>query len=392
MQLIPVNDRKTAQMFLDTAREIYRHDPQWVCPPDLLINNIFDPKVNVFFTHGEAARWVLVNEGNLIGRVAAFINHKKAWSGEYPVGGMGFFECIDSSAAANLLFEAAQKWLEQKGMKAMDGPINFGENDNFWGLLVEGFTQPGFGMNYNPPYYKKLFESYGFKRYYSQVTKHLDIHAPFSERFWKVADWILKKPEFTFRSLDLNQIEKFATDFKRVYDEAWQWHENFTPIEIGTLIKTFKENRLIIDPGLIWFAYHRGEPAGFLVVFPDLNQLIKPFKGKLHVLNKLRLLYRLKTHKLDRARMIIFGVAPRVQRYGVDAGMIWHLNEAMKKRRWYRELEISWVGDFNPKMQAMLEAVGGVKAKEHWTLRKLFDPSLAFRPAREIPRDTRLNN
>jgi hypothetical protein len=45
----------------------------------------------------------------------------------------------------------------------MDGPINFGERDKFWGLLTEGFIEPLFGMNYNFPYYKDLFENYGFK-------------------------------------------------------------------------------------------------------------------------------------------------------------------------------------------------------------------------------------
>lgn len=382
MELIRVSDKRTSRMFLDVTRNIYKDDPVWVCPLDQVIEDIFDPQRNIFFTHGEAARWVLKEGDELIGRVAAFINYKKAYSSEYPVGGMGFFECIDDQKAAHLLFDTCRHWLEQRGMKAMDGPINFGENDSFWGLLVEGFTHPGYGMNYNPPYYRQLFENYGFKRYYCQITKHLQIHDPFPERFWKIADWILQKPEFTFRHLETKKLIEYVNDFKKIYDEAWQWHENFAPIEIETLIRTFEESRVIIDEDLIWFAYYRNEPCGFFVVFPDLNQIIKPFNGKLHLVNKLRLVYRVKTHKMNRARMLIFGITPKVQRYGVEAGLIWHLNEAFKKKPWYKELELSWVGDFNPKMQSLLKAVGGIKAKEHWTMRKLFDENLSFLPSK----------
>ena len=85
---------------------------------------------------------------------------------------------------------------------------------------------------------------------------------------------------------------------------------------------------------------------------------------------------------MNRARMLIFGITPKVQRYGVEAGLIWHLNEAFKKKPWYKELELSWVGDFNPKMQSLLKAVGGIKAKEHWTMRKLFDENLSLLPSK----------
>ena len=47
-------------------------------------------------------------------------------------------------------------------MEAMDGPINFGERDKFWGLLIEGFSEPLYAMNYNAPYYKELFEKTSF--------------------------------------------------------------------------------------------------------------------------------------------------------------------------------------------------------------------------------------
>ena len=79
---------------------------------------------------------------------------------------MGFFECINDKSASILLMDTCRNWLQENGMEAMDGPINFGENDNFWGLLIYGFTHPAIGMNYNPPYYQEFFESYGFKTYF----------------------------------------------------------------------------------------------------------------------------------------------------------------------------------------------------------------------------------
>ncbi|MDP4588198.1 MAG: hypothetical protein NWS86_08455, partial [Flavobacteriales bacterium] len=83
---------------------------------------------------------------------------------EQPTGGMGFFDCIDNQEAANLLFETCKKWLNEQGAEAMDGPINFGEKDRFWGLLVENFTDlSSYALNYNPDYYVRLFENYGFQ-------------------------------------------------------------------------------------------------------------------------------------------------------------------------------------------------------------------------------------
>ena len=78
--------------------------------------------------------------------------------------------------AAFLLFDTAKEWLSSKGMQAMDGPINFGENDTNWGLLVEGFTQPGFGMGYHKKYYEEHFlKKYGFKNYFEQYSYHKDV-------------------------------------------------------------------------------------------------------------------------------------------------------------------------------------------------------------------------
>ena len=276
MKHIEVNNKKTVRAFLDFPKKLYTDDPNWICPLDNTVEAVFDPKQNVFFTHGEAIRWIFTDENNNItGRAAAFINTKKAYNFQQPTGGMGFFECINNKETAFYIFDTCREWLRSKGMEAMDGPINFGENDNFWGLLVEGFTPPSFGMNYNFPYYKEFFEDYGFRQYFEQVTNHLDMTVPFPERFWKIADWVRQRPGYSFRHFTWKETEKFIEDFKVIYDDAWQFHENFTPINKEVLREQLKEMKIISEEEFIWFAYHENEPIAFLVMIPDANQILR---------------------------------------------------------------------------------------------------------------------
>lgn len=390
MQIIQVKDKKSVKEFQKVPRLIYKNDPFWVCPLDKEVETIFNPKENSFFKHGEAIRWVLkTDSGELIGRVAAFINREKAYKYQQPTGGMGFFECINDRKAAFMLFDGCHEWLSQRGMDAMDGPVNFGENDVNWGLLVEGFIHPGLGMNYNPPYYRELFETYGFKFYFEQVSNHLDMTKPFPERFWKIAEWVLKKPEFTFCNFDHRFTDKFIHDMKDIYDTAWAFHESFTPLDEQVIRKTLEKTRAILDEEMIWFAYYKDEPVAFLIMFPDVNQILKHLNGKLHLWNKLKFLYLKSKKTITRARVIIMGVKPKFQRHGVESGIFWHLDKKMKKTRHITEVELSWVGDFNPKMRALHESVGATFGKRHITYRKLFSDNTEFQRSGIIPVDTK---
>jgi hypothetical protein len=372
MRINEIKSKANKKAFLDVARIIYKGDNNWVCPLDNDIEAVFDPAKNNFHEHGKATRWVLADDnGNLIGRIAAFINDKKAYNYEQPTGGCGFFECIDDKEAAFLLFDTAKQWLQQNGMQAMDGPINFGENDNFWGLLVEGFTQPSYGMNYHPPYYKAFFEGYGFKTLYEQITNHLDVHKPFSERFTKIANWVIQKPGYSFKHLKALQIELFASDFMEIYNDAWQNFENFVPITHATIIESFNQMKAIMDEKLIWFAYINNEPASFIVILPDANQMIKPLNGKLNLWGKLTFLYR-KWKGVSRMRAIVMGTKQKYQKHGLESALFIKLKEYVLPLKQYDELELSWVGDFNEKMIAIHAAVGATFGKRHLTMRFKF--------------------
>ncbi len=372
MQILPVSDYKSRKEFLEVPKVLYKNDNNYIAPLDEEIERIFDAKKNPFFQYGVCTRWILKDDsGQLIGRVAAFINEKKAFQYEQPTGGMGFFECINDKNAAFLLFDTAKNWLAQQDMKAMDGPINFGENDSFWGLLVDGFTPPSYGMNYNFPYYLTFFEDYGFKTQYEQITNHLQIRNPFPERFTKIANWVANKPGYTFEHFDKKNSEKYINDLMEIYNDGWQNFDSFVPIKKETLIESFKKMEAIMDEKLIWFSYLNGDPAAFVVIVPDANQLILGFNGKLGPLQKLKFVYR-RYKGVNRMRAIVMGTKPKYQRHGLESALFIKLKEYVLPLNQYDELELSWVGDFNDKMLAIHEATGATFGKRHLTLRKMF--------------------
>ena len=147
-----VKDGQAVRDFLKVNTIINGDNPNYIQPLDKDILDVFDKKKNKAFRHGEAVRWVLKNDyGKLIGRIAAFTNKKyKNKADDVPVGGIGFFDCINDHQAADMLFDVAKHWLLQKGMQAMDGPINFGARDQWWGLLLDNFGPPQYVQNYNP--------------------------------------------------------------------------------------------------------------------------------------------------------------------------------------------------------------------------------------------------
>ena len=142
MELIEVKNAQQENEWVLFPTRLYANDPLYIRPIDKEITEIFDPNTNRFFSFdkSEVVRWLLQKDGITIGRIAAFVNGKTYNTENQPTGGCGFFDCTDDQEAANMLFDAAKDWLKQRGMEAMDGPVNFGERDKNWGVLVDGFA------------------------------------------------------------------------------------------------------------------------------------------------------------------------------------------------------------------------------------------------------------
>ena len=377
--------KRQEREFLSMAKRLYRGNRNWVQPLDDDIRAVFDPAKNRMFEGGEAIRWIARSgEGDVVGRIAAFYNTDQAAEEEQPTGGCGFFECIDSQEVADMLFDAAREWLRSKGMEAMDGPINFGNRDEWWGCLVQGFElQPLYTNPYNPPYYKELFEHYGFQNYFNQYTYQRNIRVgEFNQSVYDRVKRLEETPGYRFDHIDKRNLEQVADDFRLIYNKAWANFPGVSPMPSEAAQALKRNMKTIIYEQLIYFADFNYEPVGFFIMVPDLNRVIGRFHGKMNLVNKLRLMAILKcTHKADRVFAIIFGVAPEYHGRGIESGIMHEFEQTVARGEiHYKTLELAWMGDFNPVMIRMVENyVCAHRNKTHVTYRYLFDRTKEFK-------------
>jgi hypothetical protein len=362
---------------------LYKNEPHWIRPLDKDIHSVFDKEINKTHRNGEVIRWILEDEkGMTIGRVAAFYNKKIVNKGnEQPTGGMGFFECIQSKEAAYLLFDACRDWLKEKGMEAMDGPINFGDRDKWWGLLVDGFDyEPNYNCNYNFPYYQEFFESYGFQLYFKQFTYARKIMDPVSPRLTEKAARIARDPNYTFRHMKLKEIDQYTDYFRVAYNKAWGRHKGVPELTERLAKHMMKQMKPIIDEKIMWFGFYKDEPVAIFINLPEVNQLFKHVNGKMNLIGKLIFLWH-KYRKTSKKMIgMVFGVVPEHQGKGVEGALIEKTHVLLKSGQvHYTDIEMNWIGDFNPKMLRVAEQVGGFISKTHITYRYLFDRNKPFK-------------
>lgn len=370
LTVLPVTDSVLEEAFYSVPSAIYQNDPYWVQPFNRELKSVFDENVNPFFKHGISRRWVLIRDNEVIGRIAAFVDYEKMVEDGKRIGKIGFFESVNSKEAADALFRAACSWLWQKyAIDTVEGPVNFGENDKFWGLRISGSDTPSYGMNYNPDYYIQLFGQIGFKEHYRQLTNKISLKNPLPHRFQKIAERVEANEKYSFIPFSWKEKERFIKDFVTIYNKAWADFKNFTPLSEEYLRQSLLDLKPVMEEDFIWFAYVRGEPAGLVVGVPDVNEALSGIKGDFNWKNKLKFL-AFKTFKgFSRARVIIMGIVPEFQRLGLESALILKSFQAGQKKPGYKEVLLAWVGDFNEKMIAIHNAMNAVPHTVHATFR-----------------------
>jgi GNAT superfamily N-acetyltransferase len=377
-------DKILKRMFLEFPVSLYASDPNWIRPLDQDIEVIFDPNKNFHLKKGEAIRWILFDGNqNPIGRVAAFYENTEPDKSNLKMAGMGFFEVIDDENAAIILFDACKNWLKEKGFEGMDGPINFGERDSFWGLMIKGWEfEPTYKMPWTKPYYISFFENYGFKDYFQQYVYVSSIRgANVTAGIEEKAQRIYQNPNYNFKHIEKSNLAKYAEDFKIIYNAAWAKFPGVSEMTSEQAQKLVKQMKPIIDEQLLWFAYSElDEPVAFFIVIPDLNQIVKHLHGKLDIWGKIKFLLLKSRGVLTRTCGVIFGVVPEHQGKGVESAIALRFRTAARENPFYpyTTMDMNWVGDFNPKMMRFVSQLGATNDKTFITYRYLFNPNQPF--------------
>jgi hypothetical protein len=266
-------------------------------------------------------------------------------------------------------------------MEAMDGPVNFGNRDRWWGLLLEGFDrEPNYQCNYNPPFYRTFFEAYGFQVYFYQLTFGRKVDGPIDEKLYEKAKLIAKDPAYRFDYLRKKDWGTLADKIRKVYNQAWANRGEIPDLTEQQASLIVKQMRPIMDEKLVWFGYYNNEPIAFFLSLPEVNQIFKYLNGKLDLIGKVKFLWHSWRKTNRKAFGVLFGVVPAHQGKGVDGAIIETFRQLHQRTYTrYEDYEMNWIGDFNSKMIRVCEQIDAAVVKRHATYRKLFDETKPFK-------------
>lgn len=368
-----VDNGKDIDAFHELPFRIYRDYPRWAPPFRFEIENIFDPKKNNFFDKGECERFLVMDGNRVVGRFALMNTPERDEVLEPKMGGMGFIEMENDQSLADSIIEFAKQWHADRGYSAMRGPINFGENDTYWGLLVENFDEPPiYGMFYHPPYYRERLEQTGAQKLDDHWSYKRSFDKPLPERLVKITNRIEARPNVKLRPIDLNNIYRDADYMRQIYNDAWsnqeiqEREEHFTELNRETVRRMVKKLKPIMIANSVLLAFVDGDPASFIVCVPDLNEVSKETGGRLRWWHYPKLLWF--KRRARHLRTLVYGTRPKYRKMGLEALVfvrgIQYTKEAAPSLEY---LEGAWVSEKNWLMQRSLEALGCHHHKTHRT-------------------------
>ncbi len=368
---IPLGDPRIRD-FVAFHWKHYRHDPHWVpqLDADLLgnrllgITGLLTPE-HPYHKTAKATHFIAYRDIEPVGRVSAVINERFNDYYHERFAFFGFFEVIDDYDAAEALLDAARDWARAHGARTLRGP---GEYSNATherqACLIDGFGQDVYVEHtYNPPYYQEFIERYGFRMAMDYHAHLIDLTQSPPDRLARLADAVNGRREIETRPVDMSRFEEDVRLVIDIYNQAWAQNWGFLPIttwEADALAETLKP---IIDPGLIRFAYHQGEPVAVLGAFPDPNQLLRPrwrWYGDSDYARVARLLAGRKS--IDRIRLIFFGIVPGYRRLGADA-LLYGEVHAHAQSKGYTRCDVSLLLENNDLIIRAAEFMGGRRYK-----------------------------
>jgi len=371
IEIRAVENAADMKAFISVPWPIYKDDPNWVPPLKFERKEAFSAK-NPFFLHARWKAWVAWRDGQPIGRISAQVDDLHLKHHDAHTGFFGLIEAPEDPAVFAALFETAEAWLREQGMKTVLGPLNLGINQEI-GCLVEGFdTPPYVMMGHTRPYYGPSIENQGYVKEQDVLAYELDRY------MYEVPEIVRRIRERQSGKMKLRQVDRKNTPaeleiLRDIFNDAWSENWGFVPFTKEEFSAVGKEIFMIVPPDFTWIAETDGEPAAFIVMIPNLNEAIADLNGKLFPFGWAKLLWRLKVKAPKSGRIALMGVRKKYQHTRLGPALalltIGALHEPGMKRNMER-VEMSWILEQNQGMRSIIEKMGGAVTKRYRMYRK----------------------
>ncbi|TDT60991.1 GNAT family N-acetyltransferase [Fonticella tunisiensis] len=368
IEIVEIKDSKGLKEFINFAWDVYKNDPNWVPPLKYDLLKTLKGKNNALFLNGTHTFFMAYEKNKPLGRILVGINETLNKKKNQKDGYISLFECVENYEIAERLFDAAAKWLRDRGINCMKGPFSPTNGDDYKGLLVEGFDGPPVLMNsYNPEYYVRFFEKYGFVKHEDLYAYYFDPKNNEIENYKRPVEYAMKRYNFRIEPLNLKNLEKEMVDIKKVMDAAMPEWEDLTPPSLEDIRAEVKQLKSMADPDFVLIARSGDEPIGFLICLPDYNQVFKRMNGRLFPIGIFKYLWY--KRKIDGLRLFVLFVVPEYRKKAVSSAMFYKGLEAAKRKN-LRYAEGSTIGENNLEMRRDAEKAGGRHYRTYRIYRK----------------------
>jgi GNAT superfamily N-acetyltransferase len=372
VDVVPVQTAGDLDRFVRYVYERYRGDPMWVPPLPSDEKARLTPGKNPYFEHAQAALFLAIDSGRIVGRIAATTdkNHD-AIHGERQAA-FGFFEA-ESPAATAALLVAAEAWGRARGAEVMRGPLSFTTNDEC-GLLIEGFDhRPVLLMPYNAREYSGWIEAAGLEKAKDLYSFRGPVAPRAPEKFERIASMVKRRERVVMRPLSMRRFDDELQRVKAVYNAAWERNWGFVPMTDAEIDHMAKQLKPAIVPELVRFAEVDGQPVGFGMVLPDVNEALAKIGGRLFPFGLFRLLWALP--RIRNGRYMALGVVREYQKKGIGALLVQDMVHATH-RRGYRECEVGWTLEDNDAINEIILSYGCVRTAVYRIYEKRLTPGV----------------
>jgi hypothetical protein len=372
-KIVPVRTKQDREAFIRVPFGIYAGDPNWVPPLLFDKRGQIDPK-HPFFKHADMQGFIAYEDGQAVGRISAQVDRLNATTGRPDLGYFGMLDAVDDGAVFGALFQAAERWLIDRQMKRVVGPMSLNINQEV-GLLVDGFdTPPYFLMGHTAPYAGGRVEAAGYHRVKDLLAYDMDPAFSIPPVMAAVAKRLADR--MVIRPIDRKQRDRDLEAMCDIFNDAWANNWGFVPFTHDEFLTIGHEMLLIISDDFIQIAEVDGEPAAFIVMLPNVNEAIADLNGRLLPFGWAKLIWRLKVKYPRSARVPLMGVRQKFQRTRLGPGLAFAVIHAVRNAsvaRGVKRVEMSWILENNAGMRNIIETIGGKVSKRY----RMYEKALA---------------